>query len=519
MRHVLQDRRPRLVRGALALTATTVLATGCQSAVQQADDAAATPGGAASCQQGGTLVVATSGAPQTNRVLAQSATNLMWARAVFEPLMTVTTDSVDDPQPLLASSWEFSDDDREVVLQLQDGVTFHSGRAFTAADVVFSLQQTLDPVNGANVAPIIAQWDVQATGDLEVTIRSSTPLSPVLGSTLDMAPMVDSETWAGVTDGSQLIGTGPYQVESYSAGASMALVRYEGYWQEEGSYLDRVELNVVPDSTAQVSALRSGRTQLSNGLTVQDALSVTEGSDQFELDRTINGVYPMVLDQVPDQRVRQAIAYAIDKDRINEQVYGGLGTTEGLYWTPGSSDYPQDLAGPYPYDPDRARQLVEEAGAAGTEVPITIINLPVIAAEYEIIANNLSEIGLVPSLTALAPPDYQQRLAAGTGGNYLALRGLNGTPAFMVQTNTDLRLAGAHRQTTTPEYEQLVQQVVDAEADQTAEAVSELTRYMNDQAVVLGLVTTEGVSVRSSQVQNAPMDLMGWIPNQTCFVE
>ncbi|OMQ16712.1 hypothetical protein A7K94_0200665 [Modestobacter sp. VKM Ac-2676] len=517
MRSVPSRGRPRLVRGALALTAASLLATGCQSAVEQADDAADS-GDTAACQQGGTIVVAQSGAPQTNRVLAQSATNLLWVRAVFEPLMTVTTESIDDPQPLLAKSWEFSDDDREVVLQLQEGVTFHSGRAFTAEDVVFTLQQTLDPLNASNVAAIVSQWEVQATGDLEVTIRSSAPLSPVLGSTLDMAPIVDSETWAGVADGSQLVGTGPFQVTDYQPGASMTLTQYEDYWQGAVP-LDGIELNIIGDSTAQVSALRSGRTQLSSGLTVQDALSVTEGSDQFELDRTINGVYPMVLDEIEDQTLRQAIAYAIDRERINEQVYGGLGTTDGLYWSQGSSDYPDDLANPYGYDPDRARQLVAEAGAEGAEVPITIINLPVIAAEYEIIANNLTEIGLRPALTALAPPDYQQRLASGTGGNYLALRGLNGTAAFMVQTNTDLRLEGAHRQTTTPEYEQLVEQVIQAEGSESADAVSELTEYMNDQAVVVPLVTTEGVSVRSADVQNAPMDLMGWVPNETCFVE
>jgi peptide/nickel transport system substrate-binding protein len=374
-------------------------------------------------------------------------------------------------------------------------------------------------VNASNVAPIIAQWEVEATGEHEVTIRSQAPLSPVLGSTLDMTPIVDSETFAGVADGSEMVGTGPFQLESYTPGSEMALARYEDYWQDERPHLDRIELSIIGDSTAQASALRSGRTHLSNGLTVQDAVSVTQGSEQFELVDTINGVYPIVLDQVPDQAVRQAIAYAIDKERINEQVYGGLGTTEGLYWAQSADDYPAELANPYPYDPERARQLIEEAGATGTEVPITIINLPVIAAEYEIIANNLTEVGLRPTLTALAPPDYQQRLAAGQGGNFLALRGLNGTAAFMVQTNTDLRLQGAHRQTTTPEYEQLVEQVIQAEGEESPEAVRELTEYMIDQAVVVPLVTTSGVSVVSTDVQGVGFDLMGWVPSETCLVE
>jgi peptide/nickel transport system substrate-binding protein len=334
-----------------------------------------------------------------------------------------------------------------------------------------------------------------------------------------MTPIVDSETFAGVTDGSQLVGTGPFRVESYTPGTEMILARNEGYWQAERPYLDRIELAIIGDSTAQVAALQSGRTQLSNGLTVQDAQSVTQGRDQFQLVETVNGVYPIVLDAVADQAVRQAIAYAIDKERINEQVFGGIGATEGLYWSNASTDYPKDLANPYPYDPERARQLIHQAGATGAEVPITIINLPLIQAEYEIIANNLTEVGLRPTLTALAPPEYQQRLAGGTAGNFLALRGVNGTAAFMVQTNTDLRLKGAHRQTTTPEYEQLVQQVTQAQGDASAQAVRDLTRYMIDQAVVVNLVTTRGVAVRSTEIQGVDVDLMGWVPASTCFVE
>jgi peptide/nickel transport system substrate-binding protein len=128
-------------------------------------------------------------------------------------------------------------------------------------------------------------------------------------------------------------------------------------------------------------------------------------------------------------------------------------------------------------------------------------------------------VGLRPTVTALAPPEYQQRLAGGTAGNFLALRGVNGTAAFMVQTNTDLRLKGAHRQTTTPEYEQLVQQVTQAQGDASAQAVRDLTGYMIDQAVVVNLVTTRGVAVRSTEVQGVDVDLMGWTPASTCFVE
>jgi peptide/nickel transport system substrate-binding protein len=505
--------------GVMALVMTSVLAAAaCQSAVEQAERGAA-GNEEASCQPGGTVVAANVSAPALDRVLTQNAANTHWVRGVFEPLINVTTQDVDNPQPLLATAWEFTDDDLTAVLQLGEGVKFHSGRPFTADDVLFSIQQALDPATPSDVKSILEGWQVEATGEHEITIRSQTPLSPVLGSTLALTPIVDRETYAGLASGESIVGTGPFRVESYTPGSDMVLTRYEDYWQEDRPYLDRIEAVTIGDSTAQVSALRSGRTQFSTGLTIQDAIATTTGSNQLELLDTIYGVYPIILDAVPDQAVRQAIGYAIDKERINEQVFGGLGSVTGLYWAEGAEGYPADLANPYPYDPDRARQLIEQAGAAGTEVSITTLNIPVLQAEYEIIANNLTEVGLRPTVTALAPADYQQRLTAGQGGNYLSLRGINGGASFMLQTNADLRLEGAHRQFSPPEYEQLVQQVIQAgRGEEGAKALRELTEYMNEQAFLHPLVTTFGQAVKSAELQNVDVAVGGWIPANSCLV-
>ncbi|MEI4274019.1 ABC transporter substrate-binding protein [Klenkia sp. LSe6-5] len=516
----MQPTRTQRTRASVASVAlASLLAAGCSSAVDQADDAA-TQGGSGECQQGGTVVAANSSAPEVSRVLAQSATNQLWVRGVFEPLINVSTADLDDPQPVLATGWEISDDGRTAVLQLREGVTFHSGRAFTAEDVVFTMQQALDPATVSDVKAILSGWQVEATGELEVTITAQTSLTETLASTLALTPIVDSATYAGLLDGSQIVGTGPFTVESYTPGADIVLVKNESYSQEGLPYLDRIESTTIPDSTAQVASLRSGRAQLSAGLTVQDAISVTEGNPQYELLDTVNGTYPIVLDAVADQQLRQAIGYAIDKDRINEQVFGGRGTTDGLYWAAASASYPDDLTGTYDYDPDQARALIEEAGAAGTTVPITVINLPAVAAEYEIIANNLTEVGLVPELNLLAPPDYQQRLAAGEGGSYLSLRGLNGSPAFLVQTNADLRLEGAHRQFSTPELTELTTAVIDAtSSEESADAVADLTEYMVDQAYLHPLVTVPGTAVQSTDLQDVEVVLGGWTPATSCFTE
>ncbi|MFI7148751.1 ABC transporter substrate-binding protein [Nonomuraea sp. NPDC050022] len=509
------------LRIALALTLSSALATACQSAVKLEQQQAAGVS-AASCRQGGALVVASAQPPLPGRVLAQSAANMLWARGVFEPLISVKDGDVAKPVPLLATAWKIGADDRSAVLTLRQGVTFHSGRPFTSADVLFSFKQALDPASPSNDKQIIGGWQIKATGEHEVTIESKTPLTPVLASVLDDTPIVDSQTYRDLTDGSKIIGTGPFRVERYQPGAQIVLVRNDRYWEKGLPHLDRVENVVISDSTAQLAALRSGRTHLASGLTTQDAATVAQKGGQFQLSRNLPAVYSLVLDTAngvfADKTARQAIGYAIDRDRIKQQVFGGLGDTGGLVW-PAGAEYPKDLANTYRYDPAKAKQLVKEAGATGAEVPITIINNPQLQAEYQIIANNLTDAGLRPKLVALAAPDYQARLAAGKAGSYLSFRGQAGTPSLLAQTNPDVRLQGAHRQFTSKEYTTLVGAVIKAgSAPAAAGAVRELTTYMLDQAVQHVLVTTPSIMVKSTAVQGVAMTSGGLLSRETCLV-
>ncbi|WP_284740462.1 ABC transporter substrate-binding protein [Amycolatopsis sp. RTGN1] len=508
------------IRGALLLTLSAVLVAGCQSAVDLQQQAAS--GGSTACRAGGTLVVASAQPPLPARVLAQSAANTLWARGVFEPLLAVKNGDVKNPEPLLATAWKLGADDRSAVLTLRQGVTFHTGRPFTAADVLFTFKQALAPASPSNDKQIIAGWQLEATGDHDVTIRSKTPLSPVLASVLDDTPIVDSQTYAGLADGSKIVGTGPFEVEKYQPGSQIVLVRNDKYWQPGLPHLDRIENVVIPDSTAQLAALRSARTQLASGLTTQDAQTVTRQGGQFQLQDSLQAVYSLVLDTTSgvfaDKAARQAVGYAIDRDRIKQQVFGGLGTTAGVVWPEGGT-YPKDLENTYRYDPAKARQLIQQAGAAGAAVPITIINNPQLQAEYQIIANNLTDVGLKPSLVALPAPDYQARLSAQKGGNYLSFRGLVDTPSLLAQTNPDVRLQGAHRQFTSPEYTALVQSVIQAGSGPgAAKAVHDLTAYMLDQAVQHVVVTTPGIMVRSTAVGGVAVTSGGLLARETCLV-
>jgi peptide/nickel transport system substrate-binding protein len=510
--------RGRTRRAALSLATVAALLSGCELAVNQQGQG----GAAAACQPGGTLVAASAQPPIPARVLAQGAANFFWVRAVYEPLLIVDVADPSKLTPVLATGYQIAEDDRSVTLQLRDDVTFHSGRPFTSADVVFTVKQALTETSPSDVKAILSGWQVEATGEHQVTIRSKTPLSAVLGSTLELTPIVDSETYDGVQTGKSLIGTGPFRVESYRPGAQMTLTRYDGYWQQGQPVLDRIENVAIPDSTAQLSALRSGRAEMSFGLTTQDAQTLTQQSRQFEILRTGLTVYPLVLETrngvFTNKTVRQAVGYAIDRERINRQVLGGLGQPTSLYWGQDTTGYPEDLDDHYTYDPDRARQMIQQAGATGAAVPITIINNPVLQAEYEIIANTLTAIGLKPSVVPLAAPDYQQRVASGTAGNFLSFRGLNGTAPFMVQTNADLRLQGAHRQFNSPRYTELVNRVIETGGtEQAGQALRSLSEYMLDEAFLHVLVIAPGVAVKSTSLQKVPFTLGGLRPAESCL--
>jgi peptide/nickel transport system substrate-binding protein len=268
---------------AVAMVASTAAVAGCELAVNAGNPGAA---GSANCAPGGTLVAAGAQPPIPARVLAQGAANFFWVRAVYEPLLTTDPANLAEIKPVLASEYTIAPDDLSVTLKLRDNVKFHSGRPFTSADVLFTIKQALTQTSPSDVKAILSGWQVEATGDHAVTIRSKTPLKAVLGSTLDLTPIVDSQTYSGVEKGSQLIGTGPFKVETYRAGAEMVLVRNPDYWQAGQPVFDRIENVAIPDSTAQLAALRSGRAQLSFGLTTQDAQSLTRGSKQYEIVQT-----------------------------------------------------------------------------------------------------------------------------------------------------------------------------------------------------------------------------------------
>jgi peptide/nickel transport system substrate-binding protein len=496
----LQLPRRTFLSGLAALGAVTL--AGCRSAVSE--QAAAR--GAATATRGGTLVATVAAEPDPRAYFTGRPGNIFWNRNVLESLLLV--DEKYEAHPVLATAWEFRDGNRSFVLTLRDGVTFHSGRPFTADDVVFTLEREIAGDGLASLNNAMTGWEVTATGPNEVTIRSPRPLQEVVFDILDSTPMIDRETHQGLGDGSKVIGTGPFVWAGYEAGAQIRMVRNDKYWEPGLPYLDGIELTVIRDSTAQLAALRSGRAQLANGLNVQDAMTVVDDRT-FHLDTNHGLLYAACFDATlppfDNPEVRRAVGFAIDRDRINSQVFGGIGRLTSLPWGEDATGYPADLAATYTYQPDRARQMLQAAGAVGASFTIAIHNQPVPRSIYEILARNLADAGLAPSPLELPSADFEPRRAAGRLGPafliWSATAGL--APALMIDALAELRMTGNPTNFVDPGYQQRAQALIDSpDESATAQRLRDLSQYLQDAAFIQPYAIVPATTVRADAARD-----------------
>lgn len=505
------DRPPRW-RGRFAvLIAAAVAVTGCTAA-----PAGPSPANSDSSQPpaeatGGVLRIAASADAQPQFAMANRAGNWSWRRLVFDSL--VEKDAAGIPQPLLATQWSYNDDRTELTLTLQDGVTFHSGRPFTAEDVVFSLGQVKDPANASQLAKVAAGIEsVSAKSDLEAVITLVAP-SDSLFDLLDLTPVVDSETWAQAADGKTIVGTGPFLWQSWTPGASINLTRNDNYWGQNGPYLDEVQISIITDATALQSALKGGAADIALGVAQAD-VALLKKDPGFAAENAGGVFYPFGFDvtQAPfdNPLARQAVGYALDRERISEQVFGGDATISNLWWTPDGPGFPAGEAQHFGYDPDKAKALLAQAGADGADLTITYANLPVMKSLFEIVQNNLSQVGLNVKAEALDVAEYDKRQVEGTlGQSFLLLHGMVGfSTATIIDAMPSIR-AGNPSHFESEEYDALKKAVREADDTTRDAAIEALTSYMLEQSFSHIVVVAPQYHVRTAAVQGLKVVSLG----------
>lgn len=325
--------------------------------------------------------------------------------------------------PVLAESWEQSEDGLTWTFHLREGVQFSNGRDFTSEDVLFSFERIFDPELGSgdvsNCGGEGATFTAPDATTFTVTTTSPNGTLPISVAGAASCGIVASES---VGEDGQIvvpIGTGPFVIQDLTGTTNMTLVKNEYYWQEGLPYLDQVDITVIPEDSVREAALLGGEVDWIMSPAPQSYEALTGNADIVvgeapQLDYHYMGLN---LNREPfgDVRVRQAIAYAIDREQICLAGDFGLCTPIQGPTGPGSPWY--FPYAPYDRDLDRARELLAEAGLAdGFEMELMATSTYENSVrQAQVVQANLAEVGITVTITA---PEFAEWLELEGSGQF-----------------------------------------------------------------------------------------------------
>lgn len=272
-------------------------------------------------------------------------------------------------RPGLAKSWEFIDDPPTLEFTLRRNVRFHDGTPFNAEAVKYNLERAKNLDNSTVAAELTSIKSIEVLSPFEVRLnltRMDTGLPLILA---DRAGMMVSPK-AGKNDGKDLesnpVGTGPYRFESWKPGDRLSARRFEDYWREGRPYLDGISIRYMEDGQTAINALVSDQADFLTAVDPTD-LPRIENSQGIEVTKTGSLAFDTIyfnMSEPPfdDPRVRLAFSLAIDRKAMLEALNFGTGE---VGWQPVPKAhwaYQPELSPTHRYDPQRAKQLLAEAG-------------------------------------------------------------------------------------------------------------------------------------------------------------
>jgi peptide/nickel transport system substrate-binding protein len=315
---------------------------------------------------------------------------------VFEGLTRIGPDG--SVQAGLAESWDVSDDGKVYIFKLRRGVKFHDGTDFEASDVVFSLDRARaeDSVNAQK--PLFSQIDkVEAVDATTVKVT----LKQKQGSFLYNMGWGDAVIVAPESaDGNKTnpTGTGPFKLSDWVKGSSITIVKNDDYWGDAVA-LDKAEFRIIPDAAAAVPALLSGDVHAFSNLAAGDALAQLQADSRFtvKIGATEGETILSTNNKKPpfdNLKVRQAIAHALNREAIIQGNGSGYGTPIGSHFSPANEAY-VDLVDTYPYNPEKSKELLKEAGFQDGIKATLKLPPPAYAREGgQVVAAQLREVGI-----------------------------------------------------------------------------------------------------------------------------
>lgn len=278
-------------------------------------------------------------------------------------------------EPSLAKSWETSEDGLTWTFHLREGVKFHDGTPFNAEAVVFDIRRQLNPDHPyyfegqypyANFSLGMIET-IKAIDEYTVEIKLNQPYAPFLKNLAMFATGIVSPTAVkeyGEDVFKHPVGTGPFKFEEWVKDDHITLVANEDHWDGR-PYLDKLIYRIIPKNSVRLLELEKGNIDMMQGLNPTDISKVENNSDlEIKEDPGLNiGYIALHNEKEPfdNKLVRKAMNYAINKEEICEQLMKGVAVPAEGPLPPTMWGYNEDLTG-YPYNPEKAKELLKEAG-------------------------------------------------------------------------------------------------------------------------------------------------------------
>ncbi|MGM0651678.1 MAG: ABC transporter substrate-binding protein [Bacillota bacterium] len=359
---------------------------------------------------------------------------------IFEQLVDMDYDN--QYQPGLAESWDVSEDGLTWTFYLREGVKFHNGEPLTAEDVKWTFDTILDPDTAAPFAgDLAAIEEINVIDELTVAFVLGYPF-PNLLFNLSMTPA--GITWQGIYDEygddygvRHVIGTGPYMLDEWIRGDKTVLVKNPDYnWNPEWmnhsgpALIDKVILRILPEETSRLMELETGGIHILRNITASIYEQVKDNDEidvvQKESFRLGYLAYATDKDPFTDVRIRRAINHAVNREDIVEYIFRGLATAEYGYLPPSiASEYYEDSKKDgYEYNPERAMELLEEAGYPdGLELTLSADNSTESTRLAEVLQAQLGEVGINVTVRLYDSSSYADMLKEGEQELFIRLYG------------------------------------------------------------------------------------------------
>lgn len=423
---------------------------------------------------------------------------------IYDRLFTV--DHEGEARGMLVTDWIYSDDGSRVVFTLREDASFRDGTPLDAAVVKANLDRarTLEsPVVNRSLSAIS---EVTATGPYEVTAALNEPtnqlpytLAGVAG--LIMNPVLFENGDPGMTTD----GSGAYSVESWAPGEKLVLVRdRDDYWDADAAKPARIEYTGIPDFQAFTNAVAGG--QIDIGQFQPGNVAAVEGRNGLVTVPVDSGVGMEIAinrDAKPldDLRVRQALNHALDRDMITEALYPDS-RVRWQFAPEGLPGFDESLEEIYPYDPEKAKALLAEAGHPdGIDLGEVAVSSATTPGLVDVIQEQFAASGIRFEPRVLDGVEVYTQFASGTFPMLIAFSsyGLSLPAGLNTRAGATQNPAG-----TTPEYDALLDQVTDSTRtdDERSASAVDLNRYLTEDAWGVPIVWITYPWVMSDKVGN-----------------